>query len=79
VTRRETNNNRFQVQVSQEPTRRFKPVPRAIVRGHGTTTTRHEYAYRDKRPAAGVWYYRLKQFNHDGRARYTFPIRVEVR
>jgi hypothetical protein len=74
----ETGNARFAVQVSRGDSTRFHPIAHAVIEGHGTTTTRHAYFYRDRRPTAGVWYYRLKQYNVDGRVRYTRHIRVNV-
>jgi hypothetical protein len=79
ATRREVNNHRFEVQVSRDDSLHFRTIPNSAVPGHGTTSTRHSYSYRDRRPSTGIWYYRLKQFNEDGRARYTNIIRVDVR
>lgn len=79
ATRREVNNNRFEVQASRNDSLHFRTIPNSTVPGHGTTNTRHLYSYRDIRPSTGTWYFRLKQFNENGRARYTNMIRAEVR
>jgi hypothetical protein len=78
-TRRETNNNRFEVQVSRNDSLHFRTIPRSAVPGHGTTNMPHVYSYTDRRPTIGIWYFRLKQFNEGGRSRYTNMIRVDVR
>jgi hypothetical protein len=79
ATRREVNNNRFEVQVSRDDSLHFRTIPNSAVPGHGTTNTRHLYTYRDVRPSTGTWFFRLKQFNENGRARYTNMIRADVR
>jgi hypothetical protein len=77
-TRREQRNNRFEVQVSRGDSLHFRTIPGGTVRGRGTSNAPHRYEYRDARPAAGIWYYRLKQFDDDGRTRMSQMIRVNV-
>ena len=78
-TRREVGNGYFEVQVSRGDSLHYRPVPYSRVSGHGTSTQRWKYTYRDTRPTIGIWYYRLKQVNVSRQARYTRGIRVSVR
>ena len=42
----------------------------ATINGHGTTTDRHDYYFKDERVKNGVTYYRLKQVDFDGEITY---------
>ncbi len=79
TTRREVDNRYFEIQVSRGDSLRYRPVPSGRVLGHGTSTQRWKYTYRDSRSSSGIWYYRLKQVNGSRQARYTRGIRVSVR
>ena len=78
-TRREVSNGYFEVQVSRGDSLHYRPVPNSRIPGHGTSTQRWKYTYRDTRSSSGVWYYSLKQVNASRQARYTRGIRVSVR
>ena len=75
-TRRETENARFVVEASQKDSLHFRPIINATVSGHGTTTQTWKYTYRDTQRRSGVTYYRLKQVNIFGKARYTRNLKV---
>lgn len=48
------------------------------VEGAGTTTEEQNYVYIDKTVQSGIYSYRLKQFDFDGRYEYSDVIEVEV-
>jgi hypothetical protein len=78
ATRRERNNNRFELLVSANDSTHFQAIPNGRVAGNGNSQTRKTYNFRDKRARAGVWFYRLKQYDMDNRARISNAIRVQV-
>jgi hypothetical protein len=73
VTASEKNNASFAVERSQDG-RTFTTV---LTRGgKGTTNTRTTYDAVDDKPLAGASYYRLKQVDFDGTAKYSSPVAV---
>jgi len=75
-TATELNNQLFEVQRSFEGSE-FAMV--GSVYGKGTTTERQDYIYRDKIPADGKYFYRLKQIDYLGRYEYSDIIEIELR
>lgn len=73
VTASEKNNASFAVERSQDG-RTFTTV--LTREGKGTTNTRTTYDAVDDRPLAGTSYYRLKQVDFDGTAKYSSPVAV---
>ncbi|WP_200586701.1 T9SS type A sorting domain-containing protein [Pedobacter segetis] len=63
-TASEANNNRFEIQVSSD-NKTYKTV--AAIEGHGTTSQRSIYTAYDTNPQNGVNYYKLVQFDNDGK------------
>lgn len=48
------------------------------IKGHGTSLTRHDYFWSDRRPGPGQWYYRLKQVDLDGQYSYSPIVTVNL-
>ena len=67
-TASERNNDRFEVQRSTDGLT-FATV--GTVKGKGTTFSVTEYDYVDVVPKGGIYYYRLKQVDHDGEFTYS--------
>ena len=63
-TANELNNDRFELQRSRDGMI-WETV--ASVKGSGTTTSIHSYSAKDNFPLAGLSYYRLVQFDFDGK------------
>ncbi len=73
-TASEFNNDKFEIEVAEEPlpldNDNFKRI--GTVFGNGTTTTNQNYTFTDFTPLkSGHRYYRLKQFDLDGTFTYT--------
>ena len=80
-TSTEINNNGFEVQRSE--VRNQKSVGNQwediyFVKGNGTTTIFHSYAYTDNNITPGKYYYRLKQVDFDGSYKYSNEVEVNV-
>jgi len=73
-TASEKNNDRFEVERSRDG-QAFEQV--GEVKGHGTSSTGHDYAFQDAQVAStsGLVYYRLKQVDADGTVQYS-PVRT---
>jgi hypothetical protein len=71
ATLSETNNYGFEVERSADSSGSFETVPNSFVAGHGTTLDAHSYAFVDVSAGPGRWFYRLKQTDLDGGARYS--------
>lgn len=63
ATATEKNSDRFEIQRSATG-EVFETL--GTVKGQGSTTLAHEYAFVDSRPLAGTAYYRLRQVDSDG-------------
>jgi hypothetical protein len=74
ITATETNNQGFEVQRSNGG--EFEAI--AFVQGHGTTTEVHAYSFIDNNVNAGIYTYRLKQVDFDGRIEYSNVIEANV-
>ncbi|MBX2975602.1 MAG: T9SS type A sorting domain-containing protein [Ignavibacteriaceae bacterium] len=74
-TASESNNSGFEVQRSIDNS---NFVSLSFVNGRGTTTETTEYAFLDKNEISGVYYYRLKQVDFDGRFEYSNTVEVDI-
>jgi len=64
-TQSEVNNDRFDIERSIDGLN-FTKI--GEVKGHGNVNAEISYGFTDKDPALGLNYYRLKQFDYDGRS-----------
>lgn len=69
----ENNNSYFSVQRSTDG-KVFESI--GTVPGHGTTRTTIDYAFTDSLPITGLNYYRLIQYDYDGRVNKSYIIAV---
>lgn len=81
-TATETNNRGFEIQRSEVSDQksvvsRWEEI--GFVAGSGTTTEKRVYTYYDKNISAGVYNYRLKQVDLDGKEVYSNEIEVDVK
>jgi hypothetical protein len=68
ITASELNNDYFEVQRSTDG---FEFIALGKVTGRGTTNNTSEYYYEDESLVKGNNYYRLKQFDYDGKSSYS--------
>ena len=68
ATAQEKNNDRFEVQRSATGAA-FETV--GTVKGQGSSSSAHEYAFADNHPLAGLAYYRLRQVDFDGSSAFS--------
>lgn len=61
----EQNNDRFEILRSADGRTNWKVI--GIVKGNGTTSKSSSYAFTDNNPLSGNNYYRLKQYDFDGK------------
>jgi len=73
----ETNNFGFYVERKLDGTASFTEVPNSFVAGHQTTLEPQAYSFTDNTVTSGVWYYRLRQVDLDGKISYSEPVKVE--
>lgn len=73
----ELNNFGFYVERKLDGTSSFTEVPNSFVAGHATTLEGHNYTFTDNTVTSGVWYYRLRQVDLDGKVNYSEPVKVE--
>jgi photosystem II stability/assembly factor-like uncharacterized protein len=66
TTATELNNRGFYVERQESE----KWIELGFIEGHGTTTEQKEYVFIDKNVPAGTYYYRIKQVDFDGSAKY---------
>ncbi|MGE5796425.1 MAG: T9SS type A sorting domain-containing protein, partial [Ignavibacteria bacterium] len=76
TTATETNNRGFSIERKSKNENSWKTV--AFVNGRGTTTALTNYSYTDKNVPAGIYNYRLKQTDFDGRFEYSKTVEFEV-
>ncbi len=74
----EVNNYGFYVERRKEGETAFGAVAIGFVSGHGTTLERKSYRFEDRDVPPGVWYYRLRQVDLDGREHLSDAIRVQA-
>jgi photosystem II stability/assembly factor-like uncharacterized protein len=67
-TATETNNHGFEIQKSIDKIR-WETI--GFVKGNGTSTKNHTYSYIDKSGGTGLYYYRLKQIDFNGKYEYS--------
>ena len=76
VTEHEVNSTGFEVQRTHEPPGSWLPLrfyPSAARGGEGAT-----YTFTDTPPAAGTWFYRLRQVDTDGSTQFSPVLSAEV-
>ena len=76
ATASEKNSAAFEVQRSADG-ETYQVVGK--VAAQGTSTSQHEYDFRDARPLAGLTYYRLRQIDNDGSSAYSPVATVRAR
>ncbi|GAB3849884.1 T9SS type A sorting domain-containing protein [Hymenobacter terrigena] len=76
ATATEKNSDYFEVQRSANG-ENFQPV--CSVKGQGTSSNPHEYAFVDGHPLAGLSYYRLHQVDTDGASTFSPVATVQLR
>jgi hypothetical protein len=75
MTATETNNSHFAVERSAD-NKSFTQI--GSVKGFGTTTTPQYYTFKDENLSAGNYFYRLKQFDIDGKFRYSQIVETQI-
>jgi hypothetical protein len=73
-TSTEVNNRGFEIERSTD---NLSFITLGFVAGNGTTTEKKSYIYTDKNVAEGKYYYRLKQFDHNGSFAYSDVVEVD--
>lgn len=73
-TATETNNQGFEIQRSNGG--EYQVV--GYVTGHGTTVEPQSYSFTDQNVGAGIYQYRLRQIDYDGKYEYSSVVEVEV-
>jgi hypothetical protein len=76
ATASELNNEYFTIERRHEGAEQFEAV--ATLPGAGTTQNANRYRYNDYSISPGLWYYRIKQTDYDGRYTYSQVKSVEV-
>jgi len=74
-TESEQNNDKFFVQRSTNGVN-WETI--GAVKGKGNSDSENDYSYLDKNPANGISYYRLQQFDLDGKFSYTSILSVKT-
>jgi len=72
----EINNYGFYVQRKSAEESGFVVLPGSFVPGHGTTNEPQQYSFTDRPPAAGVYYYRLRQVDLDGSEHFSEAVQA---
>ncbi len=75
TTKSETENYGFDVERSQNGSGYQKIT---FIKGGGTTTSAQSYSYIDQNLAVGIYHYRLKQVDFDGRFTFSPAIKTEI-
>jgi len=76
LTASEINNNYFEIMKSDNG---IDFISIGIVKSSGNSSGNSNYTYQDKKPFAGINYYRLKQVDVDGRAKNSNIINISVK
>jgi hypothetical protein len=74
----EINNYGFFVQRKTDEAAGYVELPESFVAGHGTTNQPQYYSFTDQPPAAGVYYYRLRQIDLDGSEHFSEAVQASV-
>ena len=79
-TSTETNNSGFEIERLQNyKTTKLQDWEKiGFVNGNGTTTEEQSYSFLDRNISSGVYKYRLKQIDFDGKSKYSKEIEVDV-
>lgn len=77
-TETETNNYGFEIERTAIGEMSQPWVQISFVKGSGTSSTPHEYAYEDQLVAVGRYAYRLKQIDRDGTFKYYTSSELEI-
>jgi hypothetical protein len=72
----EINNYGFYVQRKGAKETGFVELPGSFIAGHGTTNEPQQYSFTDRPPAAGVYYYRLRQVDLDGSEQFSEAVQA---
>lgn len=75
MTATETNNQGFSIE-RKTASGSFEEI--GYVSGNGTTTEPQSYSYIDSKLSAGIYTYRLKQIDFDGRYEYSKVVNAEI-
>ena len=81
TTKTETSNYGFDVErkaVSSTPTAVDSWTKVGFLEGKGTSTTAHDYSFRDVVKSAGTFTYRLKQTDRDGKFNYSAQVEAKA-
>jgi hypothetical protein len=73
-TATETNNRGFEI---QRKSSQYNFITVAFVNGKGTSTRPNDYSWSEKIPP-GIYSYRLKQVDYNGKSEYSKPVEVSV-
>lgn len=76
ATATETNNDYFTIERSADGIQ-FSAV--GVMNGAGTSAFTNTYSYEDKNAMEGMWYYRLKQTDHNGFSTYSKIVAAQLR
>ena len=74
-TASELNNDRFEIERSKDGIS-FETI--GTVNGNGTTNEEQDYAYYDRTVVDGIYYYRLKQVDYDGKFEKSQVVQVRM-
>ena len=75
ATTNEINNNYFELERKEGNSNEFAKI--ATIKGAGTTQIKQLYSYLDKNNNLNTCYYRLKQFDFDGKFSYSKTIAIQ--
>jgi hypothetical protein len=78
TTATETNNRGFEIEKafsSRNTNYEWKVI--GFVKGYGTSTINQTYSFTDRNPNPGIYHYRLKQYDFDGRFSYSKELEVD--
>ena len=75
TTATEMNNKGFEIQRSPEGTS-WKVL--GFVNGAGNSNEENKYSYTDNQLDPGIYYYRLKQEDHDGQFKYSYVVSIKL-
>jgi len=77
ITATETNNQGFEIlRFTQSEKNSWETI--GFVPGFGTSTEPHSYSFIDENPSKGIYQYRLKQIDFDGKINYSEIVEVEI-
>ena len=74
-TTTEVNNYGFEIEKSKGKGEKWEKI--SFVDGHGTTNAPQRYSYTDK-PGSGIFWFRLKQIDRDGKFEYSSIVEADL-